>query len=278
MNNPVFRPLCRMICLAVCLLLGTGVPGGAAEQEVSLATTHWPPYVGNDLKAKGYAAEIVTEAFERAGYEVVLNYYPWPDALESARSGKVAGLFPLYRESGREADFLFSDPLAKSPLGLFKRSSLPGKTPLSASKAEEEEIAYPVDPRVDREAALKGLSDYAFGVVRGYANPPVIETESFEVVRAVNDRENMENLMEGRIDLAVMDRRVGRYLIGQHHLWKKDQVTFMEPPLAVRSLFLAISKKAPDPEKMVSAFNRALTSMAEDGVLKRIRESHQIER
>jgi polar amino acid transport system substrate-binding protein len=88
----------------------------------------------------------------------------------------------------------------------------------------------------------------------------------------------MENLMEGRIDLAVMDRRVGRYLIRQHHLGKKDQVTFMEPPLAVRPLFLAISKNTPDPEKMISAFNRALSSMAEDGVLKRIRESHGIER
>ena len=277
MNNSVFRPLCRAICLAVCLLLGTGVSGGAAERKVTLATTQWPPYAGNDLKANGYAAEIVTKAFKRAGYGVVFKYYPWPDALESTRSGKVTGLFPLYRDSGREADFLFSDPLAESPLGLFKRSTLPGKTPLGASMAEEEEITYPVDPRVDREAALKGLSDYAFGVVRGYANPPVIETESFEVVKAVNDRENMENLMADRVDLAVMDRRVGRFLIEQHHLWKKDQVTFMEPPLAVRPLFLAISKKAPDPGKMISAFNRALSSMAEDGVLERIRESHQIE-
>lgn len=278
MNNVMPTPFNRLIWLVICLLLCTGVPGWAAEQKVTLATTQWPPYVSNDLKSNGYVAEIVTEAFKRAGYGVVFKYYPWPDALASTRSGKVTGLFPLYRDSGREADFLFSDPLAKSPLGLFKRSALPGKTPLSASMAKEEEITYPVDPRVDREAALKGLSDYAFGVVRGYANPPVIGTESFEVVRAVNDRENMENLMEGRIDLAVMDRRVGRYLIRQHHLGKKDQVTFMEPPLAVRPLFLAISKNTPDPEKMISAFNRALSSMAEDGVLKRIRESHGIER
>ena len=274
--NPKSLSFWTAMCLSVWLTFCTAA-GWAAEREVTLAATEWPPYVAHDLKSDGYAAEIVIEAFKRAGYDAAINYYPWPDALEAARKGRATGLFPIYRGSERDADFIFSDAVAKSPLGLFKRSPMPGKTPLSASDKPAKDIVYPADPRVDREAALKGLTAYAFGVVRGYANPPVIETESFDVVKAVNDRENMENLMEGRVDLSVMDRRVGRFLIHQHHLWRKDQVTFMEPPLDVRPLFLAISKKAPEPEKLAAAFNRGLAALEADGELKRIRESHQIE-
>jgi len=273
-RKPTF--VCPALLLAVCLTLFAGGTGWAADRELTLATTPWPPYAGHDLKAEGYAAEIVVQGFKRAGYEVTIDFYPWPDALESARSGKVDGLFPIYRESGRESDFVFSDPIAESPLGLFKTSPMPGKTPLSASSKPAEDIEYSADPRVDREAALEGLTDYTFGIVRGYANPAVIQSEKFEVIKAVNDRENMENLMEGRVDLAVMDRRVGLFLITQHHLWRKDQVAFMEPPLSVRPLFLALSKKRTDAEKLVEAFNRGVDSLEADGILKRIKESHQI--
>ncbi len=248
---------------------------GAEEQPIVLATTQWPPYTGHDLKAEGYASEIVTQAFQRAGYKVIIKYYPWPDALEAARTGQLDGLFPIYHETARESDFLFPDALAKSPLGLFKRTALPGKTPLGMTKSLSD-IKYPVDPRVDREAALMGLKDYSFGIVTGYANPPVFETEGFNVVKAVNDRENMENLMEDRVDLAVMDRRVGRFLIREYHLWRKDQVAFMAPPLAMRSLFVAISRKTAEPSVKVQAFNRGLDALKADGVLERIREAHRI--
>ncbi len=248
----------------------------ADDPDLTLATTQWPPYTGHDLKSGGYASEIVTEAFERAGYAVEIKFYPWSDALAAARSGQVDALFPVYHEAAREADFLFSAPMAKSPLGLFKRSSMAGKTPLGRTKPAAE-IDYPVDPRVDREAALRGLDDHTFGVVTGYANPSVFETEGFDVVKAVNDRENMENLMEGRIDLAVMDRRVGRFLIREYHLWRKDQVAFLEPPLAVKKLFLAVSVKAPEASSKKEAFDRALEALRADGVLERIRKSHLVD-
>ena len=49
----------------------------AGQKEVTLATLEWEPYVGSGLPDYGFTAEIITEAFSKAGYKVNIEFYPW---------------------------------------------------------------------------------------------------------------------------------------------------------------------------------------------------------
>lgn len=259
--------------ITVLLILSLAPWAGAGEKTVTLATMDWPPYTGYELKAKGYAAEIVQRAFEKAGYTVTIKFFPWSDALEVSQAGEVDGIFPMYHEPEREQYYLFSKPFAKSPVGLFKRSSLPAKTPLGQHKRSEP-IRFEVDPRVDMAAALKSLKGYTVGVVKGYANPPPFEQIDFSTYTTYSDRENMESLIQRQVDLALMDKRVGNYLLRHYFPWKKNDVTFMKPPLEYRDLHLALSKNSQNPSEKMEKFDLSLKLLEKDGVLDDIRRFH----
>ncbi len=51
--------------------------GVASEKTVSLAVLNWEPYVSENLETFGFGSQILTAAFNRAGYKVTFNFMPW---------------------------------------------------------------------------------------------------------------------------------------------------------------------------------------------------------
>ena len=81
-----------------------------ADESILLSTGEWPPFISVTLKQKGFAARIVTEAFELEGIKVEYQFRPWARAYDEALYEKVDGTVFWSRKPKREESFLYSDP------------------------------------------------------------------------------------------------------------------------------------------------------------------------
>ena len=232
-----------------------------AGETVTLATLEWEPYIGPNMKSNGYVYEIVEQALKRSNIAVDIRFLPWARAVNTVQTGKRDGLFPEYYDEGRLADFVFSDSFPGGPVGLYKR--------------KDNKISYSVDPQKYQTAALKALQQYKFGVVRGYVNTKEFDEATFLKKEEVNsDETNLKKLFKGRIDFIFIDKYVAKHIIVTKYPHYLGELEFMEPPLEVKPLYIAFSKKAKDYESKLKSFNSGLKLLEKDGSLTKIMEKH----
>ena len=179
---------------AFCLLALAASPGWCGERGVVLTSLEWPPYCSASLPGGGITTRVVRAAFQEAGYRVEVRFLPWQRAVEQARENPgVAAVFPEYGSGRPDIDFLTSDVIGLSTLGLV------------------EVVDRPVDWRT-----LDDLSRYRLGTVKGYLNTDAFDRMAvrgaFEIDSSVSDLLNLRKVMVGRVDLAVADVNVFRYL------------------------------------------------------------------
>ena len=258
--------------IIVTLSLLIAVQSFAAQKQVKLLTLEWEPYVGSNIPNKGFVTALITQAFEKAGYDVEIEFHTWDKAMEMARNGKADGIFPAYRDKSREEHFIFSKPFAKSYLELCKRRTFQSPSP-SGGVADEKGyyIQYITDPRIDQTQALRDLKKYKFGVVKGYANTPEFDAADFLTkVQVASDKDNIAQLLSDEVQLIVIDRYVARNIMIKQFPWRSDGIEFLQPTLSSKDLYLAISKNTNNSEEKLKAFDAGLKILKEDGILDRI--------
>lgn len=230
----------------------------AAKKVITLATSVWKPYV-SDVGYKGYAYDLVEDAFKAAGFEVKIKFMPWKDAMAALKAGKVDGVFPKYYSTQDGQNLAFSQPFSGGPIALYKRRD---------NKAE-----FPIqNPPANLVETFDRMSDAKFGVVKGYTNVPAIdENPRLHKVTVLDDKANLEQLYERKVQFAVIDKYVAEHLLN-HELPGSyaRQLTFMPPILSYKLLYVAVSKNNPDHEAILQAFNRGLKIIKENGHLSQI--------
>jgi polar amino acid transport system substrate-binding protein len=219
-----------------------------ASEKIVLTTLDWEPYIGQSMKQNGYVAVLVKEAFRRGGYNAEFKFYKWGRVVGLAKAGKVDGYFPEYYSDAVKSYAKFSIPFPGGPIGFFK---------LKKSK-----IKY---------RNLKDLKPYKIGVVRGYVNTKEFDSASYlRKDLAQSELTNFKKLVAGRIDLLVADKFVGLELIKKHMPEKAAQIEFISETLEEKDLYVCISKKGRDSDKIVKAFNYGLKKMKADGTVTKI--------
>lgn len=169
-------------------------PPAFAETQV-LVTGEWPPYTGIHEPQGGSITAVVRAAFAALGDDVRVGFFPWYriQFLPEEDHG-YAGSFPHYYSEERARRCYFSAPVGESPLGLA------------------EQRAHPVQWR-----KVDDLAGYHIGIVRSYVNTPafdrMVKQGRLKTVSATTDEENLDNLLAGKVDAAVIDRNVYAYLL-----------------------------------------------------------------
>lgn len=233
--------------LALALLF---VLGGAHAETLRVATLEWEPYVGPDLPGKGLATRILNEALALNGDKAEVVFLPWQRALNESREGHYDALMPAYLSADRSRDFYTSMPLLDSQLGFFHR--------------RDRAIAY-------NPADLNSLRPYRIGVVRGYVNQADFDAADFlnkEVV--TSDWQNLEKLLRGRLDLAVVDRYTGYQLLARNAPALREQLEFIQPPLEVKPLYVLIPKVRSGGEALAANLDRSLRTLRQSGRLQQL--------
>ena len=220
----------------------------SANNLVKLSTVHWPPYTDEDAPGGGFITEILTAAYAEVGYQIKVSFIPWGRAVKDTRAGLYHGVFPAYYSEERSRQFTLSDSIATGELGFFSRSN----------------------PLVSYEK-LEDLKPYKIGVVRGYVNTDEFDQANYlEKSPANTDEQNLRKLLKGRIDLAVVDKLTGTSLINSKIPEAKGKLSYIQPPLQVRKLFILFSKAEGQPGNLASLFNQGLAKMKTTGLYDKI--------
>jgi polar amino acid transport system substrate-binding protein len=248
----------RMLLL---LLLALPLSARADMLSVQLSTLDWPPYVGENLAEGGYAQAVVTRAFAEAGIRAHVRTYPWARALQLTKGGKIEGLFPKYLAPDEQTDLLFSDPFPGGPVGLYKLRGQP--------------VHFSVDPRSNPEKAFEALAGLRLGLVRGYVNHPALDNNPrFNPSFASSDLHNLSKLLGGRVDIVFIDFKVATYLIEQAFPMQAERFEALQPALLRPDLYLCLTRKHPEAEAKMAAFNRGLGQLKASGELTRLMREH----
>jgi len=227
------------------------LPTVAHENKVVLAYVEYPPYYGQSLENGGPITEIIVQAFNQVGYEVKLKFVPWARGLEGAKRGTYDGLFTAWYREEREEWFVFSAPLPPNEIGFYKRKGVSIKF-----------------------NSFEDLKPYKIGIVRGHVNPLGFKETNLKTSVAATDIENLHLLTMSRIDLALTDKALGRYIIRTELRGKENKLEWIGPPVEVVNQYLMISKQARDFKIKLEAFNLGLKKLTESGELNKILAKH----
>jgi polar amino acid transport system substrate-binding protein len=232
----------RVLGLLLCLAL----PARAAEAPriLRLASLEWLPYVGSQLQQQGLSVFIADSAAQKFGYRIQVDYFPWVRAMQlGLRDPHYAGYFPAYYTEERARQCYFSASIGSSTVGLAYLKS----TPL-------------------RWQTLQDLSGLTIAVVAGFSNGPafdaLVREGRLHVDASPSDMLNLRKLVAGRVDAAVIDKLVLRYLLLTEPSLQQDRerILFHGKPLAELPLYICF-KRTPEGLALQQAFDAALHTL-----------------
>lgn len=244
----------KTILMLSLMLLGFHSLAQNNDQPLIFATDHYPPYHSKEIPGGGYIHQAVVEAFKRSGREIQVQPMPFARALVYTREAEVTGLFTLWYRKERDKYALYSDPLPANDVVFFKR--------------KEREISYTDVP---------SLQPYTIGTVIAYAYSPTFANAGYLHKEAAKDNSvNMQRLISGRVDLAVMDMKQGIDIIRTQFAKHCDEIDWIEPPLERNHLYLAVSRKVPEFRQIITDFNRGMAEIKADGTFQKIMDRYGI--
>ena len=230
------------------LFIGIFVVLEAKADTLHLTSLHWPPYSGSTLEEQGATIAITRAAMRAVGHELIVGFFPWSRAIRlvSRPESKYIGYLPAYNYPTDE--FIFSNPLGASPLGLVEQH----RHPISWS-------------------SLADLNQYRLGVVRDYTNTAELDamiklgSQKVEVVNS--DEHNVKKVATGRIDAAVIDLHVFDYLLSKKELKSlAGKLQINKKPLEDKQMFIAF-KNTPEGHYWRDMFNVGLSKIDAASIL-----------
>ncbi|MCL9781976.1 transporter substrate-binding domain-containing protein [Vibrio sp. S4M6] len=195
-------------------------------ETLTLTSLDWPPYSGKSLPEQGASVAVVKAAVEAMGHSLKVEFYPWSRTVHLAKTDKkIAGYFPEYKFDS--TDIVFSDKIGTGPLGFVENVSAP--------------VTW---------SNLNDLKSYKIGVVRGYVNTTefdaMVASGKIQADAAKSDELNLKKVATKRVQLAVIDSNVLKYLVSHTPSLKQyDKTLVMNPKLlAEKGLYIAFTNDA----------------------------------
>jgi polar amino acid transport system substrate-binding protein len=215
--------------------------GEAKNKTFHLVAGVYPPYTIDGREASGLNIDIIRAAFSAVDYQVTIELLPFTRAMHYAKGGRADGLI-LWHNVAREQWFNFSSVISQSELVFYKKKSL--------------EFEY---------KSLQSLIPFTIGTVANYGYLPQFLTAKNLTKEVVGtDKQNISKLVFGRINLALIDKRVANYLIEINHpkfVGKLDWSGVLQK----ESYYLAVSKQSTNYQNKINDFNLGLDIITQNG-------------
>lgn len=224
-----------LICFSLIACLSFG-----QQQELKLAADVWPPFT-NVQGEKSILSDLVKEALLDIQIESTLEIKEFKEVLEKVNSGEYDGSPGLWISEERKEKYFFSKPYLYNQLVLVGRKG----ADVSAVSFDQ-------------------LSGKKIGVIKNYAYGE-IENNNIEIIQGISNQKNLEKLLSDKIDYMLVDALLIQYML-KHQLNDVTQhLAIGQEPLLVKSLHLALSKKAENAEEILLRFDEQIEKMIADG-------------
>lgn len=221
-------------------------------ENLSGATTEWPPFTGEKLLNQGVIVDIVKQAFKNSGHELKVDIVPWDRAMASTKSGQTDVMVGLWYSDKRAKDYIFSKPFLYNRIVFIKRS--------------DDSFEF---------NGLEGLKGKNVGVVRNYSyNDAFKAATHFIKPETSNLQSNLKKLSAGRIDLTLEDEIVARYILNKELKQLSSKITFTTNALDEKSVHIAISRNNPNAAALITAFDKGIDVLKANSHYEKIINSH----
>lgn len=230
------------------IALGMATMGcGAAYSEgfVLVAADSAPTAYMKDGRPSGILVDVVTEAFQRTGHQIEIQLMPWARCLTEIRSGRVDGIFSVFRLPERNSFLTYTN------------------VPITT---QVEAFFVPADSDVKFSGDMSKLADFRIGTIRdtsyGIKVDSALKTGMWSTVVETNSVDSLVGMLVlKRIDLAVGYRHV--ILEAARKKGNLNKIKELSPGIDEIPSYLAFSKQR-DYSEVITNFDRALTSMKND--------------
>lgn len=227
--------------------------------QVKLGGHAWGPYLGKQQPNYGLAADIVSAAFARAGYQLTIAFMPWNRVEEHIRTQQLDGSVASWRTPDRQTDTLFSKPYLHNRLVFIKR--------------QDDPFYYQNPTQLNDLAGNKG---YRLGIFENYSYGPEFDQirDLFQIQRRDYCSQLFRDVANKELDLALVD-----HWVASSELSHKPNVSqhLVQAPgtLTRQSLHIALPASGERSQQLINAFNLGLQRLKQDGSYQQILDQHQ---
>lgn len=243
--------------LLACSFLLAPARGLCADQTLIIGAPPegWPPFTIAQDSPLGYGimTEVLTQICTAHGLEVTMAYFPEKRSRMMLLKGEIHA-YPKAREwVSRPEDFDWTDPIVtSSDVLVFSRHRFP-------------------------EGAPESIRGFTVGAILGFNYPPLqpmFDNKTITRSDAKSTESLMRMLLRGHIDVAVTNRYVAEWIIGNNADMTADDYIITETPIGSAPYRFAFTK-ARDYSRVIDIFNRELAAMKQDGRLQAIIEKYK---
>lgn len=234
----------RSLLLAI-VIAAMGCGHAYSAGLVLVAADSAPTAYMQDGKPTGILVDVVTAAFQRTGHQFEIQLMPWARCLAEIRSGRVDGIFSVFKLPEREEFLTYT--------------SVPVITQVEA-------FFVPADSDLKFGGEVGQLAGLRIGTIRGTSYGIKVDSAlKTGVWSTVVETNNVDSLV-GMLVLKRIDLAVGYRHVVFEAATKKgdlDKIRELSPDIDEIPSYLAFSKKR-DYSEIIASFDQALTSMKND--------------
>ncbi len=215
------------------------------DRAFRVLTEDYPPYNYQQKgELKGISVEIVNELFKRLNLPHEIEVLPWTKAYKLAQTEDNIILFSTTRSAMREDLFKWVGPL------------VPNNTVFFARTGESFSFNSLDDARKVRKIGVY-KDDYGELLLKeaGFTNTETV----------INNRDNLFKLVDGSIDLWVINELTGKHMAREEGLSEEIEAIF---PVKKEFMYLAFSKNTPD--SVIQEWQKTLDEIKNDGTYSQI--------
>lgn len=224
----------------------------AEDAYLSIVFEDYPPYeYVEEGEVKGMNLDIIREAFKRMGITPYFEPRPWKRAVFQLKSGEILALSSGFKTQQRKPFVYYPD----APLSMETNM---------------------VIVRAGSNLKINSLDDIkplTLGVVREYVyGEPFDSLTGVHKIKAQSSHQLLRMLLEGRMDAAIGNKAVFRYLARKQG--KLDQIKFIYV-VGREPLYLMFSKaRGAKADKLARDFGDTVNEMIKDGTFTAIENSY----
>lgn len=232
------------LLLAACLVVSFVV--FAQNASLLLVSTPWPPFTNQPGQAR-FALDLVEAALGRVGVTATTTIVNPAQYTSSLVGGEFDGSAAAWKDRERERSLLFSQPYLENRLVLVGRHGA--------------------------DVSAKSLSDLTgkrIAIVEGYSYGDEIDKSGVTFVRSTSEEDSVAQLLKGAVDYTLIDDLVVNYIVSNYPKESETRLQIGSKPLVTRELYLAVNRKRPDANSIVTRFNEQLRGMIADRTYHRL--------
>ncbi len=240
-----------VISILICIFVGAPVFG----ETLQVVTEEYPPYnYTEDGKVAGFCTDIVRETLKRANLDYSIQSHSWAESYQKAQTEPNVLIYSIGRNVEREPLFKWVGIIARTEVYFYKLRSRPDIKIRAFDDVRKYKIGAVQDDFRAQWLMKQGIKD--------------------QLTLVTDDRQNMRNLFERKIDIFPLGEFVAYNIAHQEGRVFNGLEKAMYVKDMSADIYMAFSRQTPD--VMMEKCKKALFEIRKDGTYEKIKSKYAI--